>query len=329
MAVVLCAAAAARGESLLPQHRAHPAVVRVIAPARASVSYGSGALVAVNQTHGLVVTNWHVVRDATRPIMVEFPDGFRSGARLLRTNRDWDLAALAIWRPHAEPIKLAAEAPRPGEVLTIAGYGPGWYRASAGRCIQYVSPGGNNPFEMVELSTGARNGDSGGPILNSRGELAGVLFGSAFGRTTGSYCGRVRWFLASVARDFQRLSPRDTMIAQRPPKQPSAAAERGQPYGAGAKDSPPAALAGRGGQAATGTRKPREEPTTRPELAELPAPPAQRPDEAEASSPSESPQPVEPAGPTRAEQIKTILAAIGILAILFHALRLVAAVQEA
>ena len=75
-----------------------------------------------------------------------------------------------------------------------------------GRLTQYVSPGGNQPFEMIELTAPARNGDSGGPILNSRGELAGTLFGSAFGRTTGSYCGRLRWFLGSVDGDFQRIS---------------------------------------------------------------------------------------------------------------------------
>ena len=67
---------------------------------------------------------------------------------------------------------------------------------------------------MVELSAAGANGDSGGPILNSRGELAGVLFGTAFGRTTGSYCGRVRWFLASVEGDFRNLSTR-VMLADR------------------------------------------------------------------------------------------------------------------
>ena len=153
---------------------------------------GSGSLVAIDASHGLVVTNWHVVRDAAGPITVVFPDGFRSGAVLLRTDRDWDLAALAIQRPNAQPIMLSTEPPRPGEVLTIAGYGPGTYRAVSGRCTEYLSPGGNFPYEMVELDAGARNGDSGGPILNTRGELAGVLFGSAFGKTTGSYCGRVR-----------------------------------------------------------------------------------------------------------------------------------------
>ena len=79
-------------------------MVRVVVPERDGTSYGSGALVAVNESSGLVVTNWHVVRDAAGPIAVVFPDGFRSGAYLLRTDRDWDLAALAIRRPNVPPI---------------------------------------------------------------------------------------------------------------------------------------------------------------------------------------------------------------------------------
>jgi len=51
---------------------------------------------------------------------------------------------------------------------------------------------------MVELAAEARQGDSGGPILNQRGELAGVLFGSGPGYTSGSYGGRVLKFLSSV-----------------------------------------------------------------------------------------------------------------------------------
>ncbi len=58
--------------------------------------------------------------------------------------------------------------------------------------MQYLSPGGNNPFELLEVAVAARDGDSGGPILNAQGELAGVLFGAARGRTAGSFCGRVQ-----------------------------------------------------------------------------------------------------------------------------------------
>ena len=73
---------------------------------------------------------------------------------------------------------------------------------------------------MIELSAPARNGDSGGPILNSRGELAGVLFGSAFGRTSGSYCGRLRWFIALSDNDFRRISAQ-ALLAQQSRRQQS------------------------------------------------------------------------------------------------------------
>ena len=173
MTIALCAASAACAQNMPSGQLPNPAIVRIIAPESDGVSYGSGTLVAVNDTYGLVVTNWHVVRDAAAPVWVAFPNGFRSAATILKTDRDWDLAALAVWRPNVTPLPLATQPPRPGERLTIAGYGSGSFRAVSGQCTQYVSPGGNNPFEMIELSAPARNGDSGGPILNDRGEIAG------------------------------------------------------------------------------------------------------------------------------------------------------------
>jgi hypothetical protein len=176
----------------------HPAVVRVVAPGKGSVSFGSGTLVDAKGDYGLVITNYHVISESTGNISVIFPDGFYSLAKVRKVDRDWDLAALVIKRPNVQPVPLAAAAPRPGEPLTIAGYGSGNYRAVAGPCTQYVAPDYRMPFEMVELAASARQGDSGGPILNNRGELAGVLFGEGGGRTAGSYCGRVKWFLASL-----------------------------------------------------------------------------------------------------------------------------------
>ena len=52
----------------------HPAVVRVMVPERNATSHGSGTLVDTHDRYGLVVTNWHVVQDATSTIMVVFPD---------------------------------------------------------------------------------------------------------------------------------------------------------------------------------------------------------------------------------------------------------------
>lgn len=177
----------------------HPAVARIVVPEGDATSYGSGTLVDVREQYGLVVTNWHVVRDGMGEVEVVFPDGFRSQARPLKVDADWDLAALVIWRPPAAPVRLATRAPQPGEQLTICGYGSGNYRAATGRCTQYYAPKVELPQHMVELDVEARQGDSGGPIFNARGELAGVLFGAGQGTTLGSFGGRVENFLASLA----------------------------------------------------------------------------------------------------------------------------------
>lgn len=176
---------------------AHPAIARIIVPEKDGVSYGSGSLVDVRDDYGLVVTNWHVVRDASGVISVLFPDGFSSKADVVKVDKDWDLAALSIRKPPAGPLPMTAEPPQPGQRLIIAGYGSGDFRAAAGKCLGYNSPAQGMEAELVEVDAEARHGDSGGPILNERGEIAGVLFGTN-GSTHGSHGGRVIRFLTSV-----------------------------------------------------------------------------------------------------------------------------------
>ncbi|MEM8943581.1 MAG: serine protease [Planctomycetota bacterium] len=185
--------------------RPHPAVARIVVPEQGAISYGSGTLIDVREGFGLVITNWHVVRDASDTIEVSFPNGFNSKARALKVDTDWDLAALVVWRPaNIEPVSIAANAPRPGDRLTICGYGQGNYRCATGRCTQYYAPRLDFPRHMVELDVEARQGDSGGPIFNEHGELAGVLFGAGQGTTLGSFGGRVGSFLATLAPDIGR-----------------------------------------------------------------------------------------------------------------------------
>jgi hypothetical protein len=124
--------------------------------------------------------------------------------RVLRMDSNWDLAAILINKPNASPVRVARDAPRVGEPLTIAGYGSGAYRSVTGACTQYLAPSLEHPYELVELAASARQGDSGGPILNSRGELAGVLFGEGGGRTTGAYCGRVHSFLTLAVEHLHK-----------------------------------------------------------------------------------------------------------------------------
>jgi len=195
----------------------HPAVVRVIVPEQGATSYGSGTLIDIREDFGLVITNWHVVRDAQGPIEVVFPGGFTSQARALKIDADWDLAALVVWRPPVKPVKMAATAPRLGDELTICGYGQGTYRSATGRCTDYYAPRPDFPRQMVELDVEARQGDSGGPIFNQQGELAGVLFGAGQGTTLGSFGGRVGSFLATLAPDIGLQSGGPPQLACCPP----------------------------------------------------------------------------------------------------------------
>lgn len=282
--------------------RPHPAVVRLIVPERDSTSYGSGTLVDVNGRYGLVITNWHVVSDASGPPTVLFADYFQSQAQIVKFDRDWDLAALVIWRPQVEPIAVATTAPRRGDWLSIAGYGQGTYRQVAGQCTQYLAPKVGFPQEMVELAASARQGDSGGPIFNDRGELAGVLFGEGDGLTLGAYCGRVRQFLASVVPE-PPASEGQTVAHLAP-----------QPSG----DAAPPRQAWRGGASLA----------LRPSEPRVATPP---PGSSAGGSPLASPT-AEASddtlidwrsllGRTRAEQGKTLLAAIGAAAIFLRVRR--------
>ena len=75
-----------------------------------------------------------------------------------------------------------------------------------------MPPGSNGKtYETLCLTGSARDGDSGGPVLNQHGELVGVLWGTD-GRTVhATYCGRIRRFLANLLPGLG---------SSRPPRQP-------------------------------------------------------------------------------------------------------------
>lgn len=324
LALLLATPAAAQADSLpyplgahLRTDRPHPAVARIVVPEGNATAFGSGTLIDARDQFGLVVTNWHVVRDGTGDVEVIFPDGFRSKARALKVDRDWDLAALVIWRPPAHPVPIAAVAPQPGDQLTICGYGQGQYRVATGRCTQYYAPKLELPQHMVELDVEARQGDSGGPIFNDHGELAGVLFGAGGGTTLGSFGGRVGSFLATLAPDIGRAA--DNALVQSP---------LGPPRLDGMKD--PAAigdpLSAEFRQVAVAPRSGGEGQNGRWKTS--PASGGAAGQEGWQSAPAAPPiAAVSPAvggaGPSFGEQAKTVLAAVGVLALALQVLRAV------
>jgi len=98
--------------------------------------------------------------------------------------------------PPLPAVSVAETDPRPGDVLTVGGFGPNCvYAESSGPVTRYVNTTGTTTGEMVEVIGHARQGDSGGPIFNGRRELVAVCWGCDGRVFCGTFGRRIRNFL--------------------------------------------------------------------------------------------------------------------------------------
>ncbi|GAG40405.1 unnamed protein product, partial [marine sediment metagenome] len=197
----------------------NPAACRIRNDFGREAYMGSGTLIDKDQRYGLVVTCQHIFRKGKGTITCSFPDGNRYKAVLLNTDGPWDLAALLIKPPPANPVTVASVAPKAGDTVTSCGYGPdGQYWCNRGRVTGYVRTQSTGSNETLELTGRARDGDSGGPVFNTKGQLVAVLWGTD-GRTVGgTYCGRVDKFLLSAGRYLLPWNARNNNPNYVPPR---------------------------------------------------------------------------------------------------------------
>ncbi len=142
-----------------------PGVVRLIAFDSNGQSLGSGSYIGNAGHYGLILSNWHVICDSDGLVHVHFANGFSSYGYVVRADKKWDLALIAISSPplSVAPMPIAKTIPKPGDPLWIAGYGSGTYRMVGGYCVRYLAPDipadGTTPqYEIIELSATARQG---------------------------------------------------------------------------------------------------------------------------------------------------------------------------
>ena len=211
--------------SCRPAAAVHGGVVRVTNLTGSNRCHGSGTLVHNDEGRGIVLTCGHLFRDGVGRITVWFSDGRPVDGELLAVDQTWDLAALAIVRPGVMPVKIAADYPVPGEQLESCGYGAdGKYWCNRGQVLGYTRTLATQTHETLEMSGCAREGDSGGPVLNRRGELVAVIWGTDGRSVMGTFCGRIRRFLHGILAVERK--------PERPPEAESADAADG-PLGAG------------------------------------------------------------------------------------------------
>jgi len=144
------------------------------------MSSGSGWVVSPER----VVTNAHVIAGASSVTVVSGGKRSRLAATVVGYDPETDLAILAVPGLTAAPIPLDAKALAAGDAAYAAGYpGGGPYTITPARIRGTINAVGKDIYDentvqrdVYSLRAAIRPGDSGGPLLDSDGQVAGVVF---------------------------------------------------------------------------------------------------------------------------------------------------------
>jgi serine protease Do len=147
-----------------------PQTVQSVVMVLTSGAYGSGFLIS---PEGYILTNAHVV-GSSRTVRIRWADGTEGPGQVLRTDRQRDIALVKVDAPSGKPLALHAALPGQGEAVFAIGapLDPGLQGTltrgivSANRVID------GQPF--IQSDVAVTHGNSGGPLLNERGEVIGV-----------------------------------------------------------------------------------------------------------------------------------------------------------
>lgn len=136
--------------------------------------FGAGSGI-VWDTNGLILTNNHVVGRRV-PIVLLQNDG-EYEARLVARDPDVDLALLSIEATGLTALKPASVAPRVGEMVFAFGH-PWGQRNTVTRGIVSARVSAQNrrgdQLPVIRSDAPLAPGNSGGPLINARGEVVGI-----------------------------------------------------------------------------------------------------------------------------------------------------------
>lgn len=138
------------------------------------MSGGSG--VVIDADRGVIITNNHVV-EGGQSFRVDLTDGRSFDARLVGTDKATDLAVLQIEAPSLAQVDVIdSDTLRTGDLAFAVGYPLGLDQTLTMGVISGLGRSGLGDAieDYIQTDAAVNSGNSGGPLLDSRGRLIGI-----------------------------------------------------------------------------------------------------------------------------------------------------------
>jgi serine protease Do len=142
-------------------------------PPRHMMAAGSGFVISDD---GYIVTNNHVVQDATK-VTVTFQDGTEKSAKVIGTDERTDLAVVKVDSDSKMPfVKLADADVRVGDWVVAVGnpFGLGGTVTAGIVSARGRDIAGSAYGDFLQIDAAVNTGNSGGPAFNLNGDVVGV-----------------------------------------------------------------------------------------------------------------------------------------------------------
>jgi len=141
-----------------------------------TASAGSGFILTKD---GYIVTNYHVIKGAST-VKVTLYNNETYDAEIVGGDEDYDIAVIKITAENLQPVTLgSSDVLNVGDRVLAVGnpLGELTFSMTGGMvsCVNRTINVDGTPFNMIQTDASINHGNSGGPLLNSYGEVVGIV----------------------------------------------------------------------------------------------------------------------------------------------------------
>lgn len=127
------------------------------------------------EPYGLIITNRHLVEDATS-VTVSFSGQGRYPARRWLCSSEADLAVIYLAGEDLPVVPLGRSLPLPADTVTIIGNPLDFFRIVIRGQVSGYSRLSGAEEAVLEINAPIHPGHSGSPVFNAKGEVVAVIF---------------------------------------------------------------------------------------------------------------------------------------------------------